>query len=60
MINHLKVCAVLPAYNAAATLEQTVAALDRSVVDDIIVVDDGSRDATREITVRLGSATLSR
>jgi glycosyltransferase involved in cell wall biosynthesis len=54
MINNLKVCAVLPAYNAASTLERTVAAIDRSVVDDIIVVDDGSRDATREITVRLG------
>jgi glycosyltransferase involved in cell wall biosynthesis len=54
MINHLKVCAVLPAYNAAATLERTVAAIDRSVVDDIIVVDDASRDATREVTLRLG------
>ena len=54
MINHLKVCAVLPAYNAASTLERTVAAIDRSVVDDIIVVDDRSADATREITLRLG------
>ncbi len=54
MINHYKVCAVLPAYNAASTLEKTVAEIDRSVVDDIIVVDDNSTDATREITVRLG------
>jgi glycosyltransferase involved in cell wall biosynthesis len=49
-----KICAVLPAYNAARTLEQTVAALDRAVVDEIIVVDDASTDATREITRRLG------
>jgi glycosyltransferase involved in cell wall biosynthesis len=54
MIYQYKVCAVLPAYNAASTLERTVADIDRSVVDDIIVVDDGSTDATREITVRLG------
>ena len=54
MINHYKVCAVRPAYNAAATLERTVAGIDRSVVDDIIVVDDASVDATREVTVRLG------
>jgi glycosyltransferase involved in cell wall biosynthesis len=54
MIHPYKVCAVLPAYNAALTLEKTVAAIDRSVVDDIIVVDDASTDATREITLRLG------
>jgi glycosyltransferase involved in cell wall biosynthesis len=54
MIQRQKVCAVLPAYDAALTLEKTVAAIDRSVVDDVIVVDDASRDATREITKRLG------
>ncbi len=54
MLQHLKVCAVLPAYNAARTIEKTVAAIDRAVVDDVIVVDDASTDATREITVRLG------
>ncbi|HEX3730149.1 MAG TPA: glycosyltransferase family 2 protein [Opitutaceae bacterium] len=54
MINGLKICAVLPAYNAARTLEKTVAAIDRTVVDEILVVDDASTDQTREITVRLG------
>jgi glycosyltransferase involved in cell wall biosynthesis len=54
MIHHYKVCAVLPAYNAALTLERTVAGIDRTIVDDIIVVDDASTDATREVTLRLG------
>ncbi len=54
MIHSQKVCVVLPAYNAARTLEKTVADIDRAVADDIIVVDDGSTDATREITMRLG------
>lgn len=54
MIQDKKICAVLPAYNAARTLRRTIDALDRSVVDDIIVVDDGSTDETRAITQALG------
>ena len=45
---------VLPAYNAAVTLERTVAELDREIVDDILLVDDASTDATVEEAVRLG------
>ena len=40
MIAGKRVCVVLPAYNAAATLRQTVAEIDRHVADDIILVDD--------------------
>ncbi len=54
MINGSKVCVVLPAFNAARTLARTVEGLDRSLVDEIIVVDDASTDETREITRRLG------
>lgn len=54
VLHRLRVCAVLPAYNAALTLEKTVAAIDREVVDEIIVVDDASTDETREVTLRLG------
>ena len=49
MIHQQRVCAVLPAYNAVRTLRATVEQIDRSVVDDIIVVDDGSTDGTREL-----------
>jgi len=49
-----RVCIVMPAYNAEKTLERTVAELDRTVADDIIVVDDASRDATHEVARRLG------
>jgi glycosyltransferase involved in cell wall biosynthesis len=44
---------VLPAYNAARTLERTISQIDRAVADDLIVVDDGSTDDTREIAQRL-------
>jgi glycosyltransferase involved in cell wall biosynthesis len=44
---------VLPAYNAARTLERTVAEIPRDVVDTILLVDDSSRDETIEIARRL-------
>lgn len=46
MLNGKKIIVVLPAYNAAATLEQTVSELDREVIDDILLVDDYSADET--------------
>lgn len=49
---------VLPAYNAARTLERTVAELDRNVADDILLVDDGSDDDTPILARRLGLRVL--
>jgi glycosyltransferase involved in cell wall biosynthesis len=49
-----RVCVVMPAYNAEKTLERTVEEIDRAVADDLIVVDDASRDATQEVARRLG------
>jgi glycosyltransferase involved in cell wall biosynthesis len=54
LINGAKVCVVLPAFNAARTLVRTLEGLDRTLVDEVIVVDDASTDETREITRRLG------
>lgn len=54
MIAGKKICAVLPAYNAVKTLQRTIEHIDRAVIDDIIVVDDASTDATRELTRTLG------
>ena len=44
-----KVIVVLPAMNAAKTLERTVAAIPRDFVDEVILVDDHSTDETREL-----------
>ena len=54
MIGAKKVTVVMPAYNAEKTVAQTVGAIDRTVVDDIILVDDSSRDRTVEIARGLG------
>jgi glycosyltransferase involved in cell wall biosynthesis len=48
-----KVVAVLPALNAARTLEQAVGAIPRDFVDEVILVDDHSTDETRELARRL-------
>jgi glycosyltransferase involved in cell wall biosynthesis len=58
MIEGRKIAAVLPAYNAARTLERTIRELPRNVVDDIILVDDASRDNTAELARSLGIHTL--
>jgi glycosyltransferase involved in cell wall biosynthesis len=53
MLHGKRVAVVLPAYNAARTLEKTVAEIPRDVVDSILLVDDSSRDETIEIARRL-------
>jgi len=54
MINDKKVVVVLPAYNAAKTLEITYNEIDFSIVDEVILVDDNSKDETIEEARRLG------
>ncbi len=54
MINGKKVVVVMPAYNAARTLERTFQEIPRDIVDDVILVDDHSSDATVDLAKRLG------
>jgi len=54
MINDKKVVVVLPAYNAAKTLEITYNEIDFIIVDDVILVDDLSKDETVKEGKRLG------
>jgi glycosyltransferase involved in cell wall biosynthesis len=54
MIKGQKVVVVLPAYNAAKTLQQTYDEIDRSVVDDVILVDDASKDDTVAVGRQIG------
>ncbi|HJP69309.1 MAG TPA: glycosyltransferase family 2 protein [Sphingomicrobium sp.] len=58
MLNGLKIAVVLPAYNASKTLEQTYAEIPMEIVDDVILVDDASRDDTAKVAARLGIHTV--
>ena len=49
----MKVCVVLPAYNAASTLKRTLADIPPGV-HQIILVDDASQDNTAELARSLG------
>jgi len=54
MINGRRLVVVLPAYNAERTLEQTYREIPFDVVDEVVLVDDHSTDATSELARRLG------
>jgi len=50
----MKTVIALPAYHAEQTLERTISAIPDGVADQLILVDDASRDATADIARRLG------
>jgi glycosyltransferase involved in cell wall biosynthesis len=52
-IRTAKIIVVMPARNAARTLEATFSAIPTDVVDEIILVDDGSTDGTLDVARRL-------
>ncbi|HET9217018.1 MAG TPA: glycosyltransferase family 2 protein [Terriglobia bacterium] len=54
MLSGKRIAVVLPAYNAARTLEKTVAEIPADIVDEILLVDDFSKDETIEVARRLG------
>lgn len=58
MLNGKKIVVVLPAYNAAKTLEMTYREIPFEFVDDVVLVDDASRDDTAEVARRLGIHTI--
>lgn len=49
-----KVVVVMPAYNASKTLEMTLNEIPMNIVDEVILVDDASKDDTSEVAKKLG------
>ena len=54
----MKVIAVLPAYNAELTLEKTIRDIPPGSVQEIILVDDCSKDGTVALARKLGLTTI--
>ena len=54
----LKVIVVMPAYNAEQTIEKTYRDIPAGAVDEVLLIDDASRDRTSEIAERLGITVI--
>lgn len=54
MINGKKIVIVLPAYNAELTLEKTYSEIPMDIVDEVLLVDDASRDSTVDLARMIG------
>ncbi len=58
MLNGKKIVVVMPAYNAEKTVAMTYNDIPFDIVDDVVLVDDASRDRTSEIARKLGIHTV--
>jgi len=54
MINNKIITVVFPAYNAEKTLEATYNEIPFDIVDNVILVDDNSKDGTIELAKKIG------
>ena len=58
MFHGHRIVVVMPAYNAARTIERTTREIPMDLVDEIVVTDDASRDDTVDVARQLGLRTL--
>ncbi len=58
MILGRKLIVIMPAYNAALTLRQTYEELPHEYVDEVILVDDASKDETLRLAEELAIKTI--
>jgi glycosyltransferase involved in cell wall biosynthesis len=58
VLNGKKITIVMPAYNAAKTLRQTYREVPLDIVDEVLLVDDGSSDETAQLARELGLTTF--
>ncbi len=60
MLKEKKVIVVFPAYNAGKTLEDTYREIPFDIVDDVLLVDDASKDNTVEVARKIGIKNIIR
>lgn len=58
MLNGKKITVVMPAYNAARTVAQTYYEIPHDLIDQVILVDDQSKDETVTLARELGIETV--
>jgi glycosyltransferase involved in cell wall biosynthesis len=55
----VRACAIVPAYDAEASVASVVTSLREAVGGEIVVVDDGSRDATADAAAKAGARVVA-
>jgi glycosyltransferase involved in cell wall biosynthesis len=59
VIEDKKIVLVMPAYNAAKTVQKTFEEIPHDIVDEVLLVDDASRDDTVAVAKGLGIRTIA-
>src|SRR5215470_3121828 len=59
MYRGLSVIAIVPVFNEEAKIAEVVARMPRQIVDEVLVVDDGSTDRSAEVARSLGVPVVS-
>lgn len=54
-----KVAVIIPAFNVRSVLRKTIESLPKDCADEVIVIDDGSTDGTKELAKELGLVVIS-
>jgi len=52
MLNNKRISVLIPAFNEEKSIALVISELPQGLVDEIVVIDNGSIDATREVAIR--------
>lgn len=58
MLNNKRISVLIPAFNEEKSIAQVISELPQGLVDEIVVIDNGSTDATREVSIRHGAKVV--
>lgn len=58
MLHNKRISVLIPAFNEEKSIAQVIKELPKDIVDEIVVVDNGSTDATKEIALRHGAKVV--
>jgi len=58
MLNNKRISVLIPAFNEENSIAQVISELPKGPVDEIVVIDNGSTDATKEVAHRSGARVV--
>jgi glycosyltransferase involved in cell wall biosynthesis len=58
MLNNKRISVLIPAFNEEKSIAQVIKELPKDIVDEIVVIDNASTDATQEIAQRCGAKVV--